>query len=287
MEKPNLMWRRQAMSMSQRPFFISIITVSKNCYADAVRSANSLVPQLTTDIQWIVIDSASTDGTSEMWQATFETGAVNTLIVEPDAGVYDALNKALLHATGHFVAILHCGDVMLPGAIDAISCSLRASSVNKQSAALHVFSCRFSAHGRVISHWTPSTSILPTLRSGRTIPHAAAVITRSELLQAGGYNCDFNFAADYKLISDLCVKGVNIAIYSEPIVEIDTGGLSMQYRHLSRICKEIEEIRRVTWKASHPLALPIRFVKTTLSLFLRDIASCLFQAKAYIRDAAK
>ena len=93
---------------------ISVITVYFNAAAtltDAVQSVLSQVPSIEApfDLEYIVVDGGSTDGTLDIL-APFRD-RIATLISEPDRGLYDAMNKGIHAATGDVVAILNADDV--------------------------------------------------------------------------------------------------------------------------------------------------------------------------------
>jgi glycosyltransferase involved in cell wall biosynthesis len=86
----------------------SVITVTLNCAANAVRTAQSVFRQNFTEYEYIVKDGGSTDGTIEHLRAL---GAQVT--VRPDAGIFDAMNQALDLCSGEFVYFLNAGDVFV------------------------------------------------------------------------------------------------------------------------------------------------------------------------------
>jgi putative colanic acid biosynthesis glycosyltransferase len=92
------------------PFF-SVITVCHNAAAAMPATAESLLAQNLTDYEWIVIDGASTDDTCEIAQAYLDSTR-DTILSEPDDGVYDAMNKGLRIASGEFVLFLNAGDLL-------------------------------------------------------------------------------------------------------------------------------------------------------------------------------
>jgi len=85
----------------------SIVTVCKNPGASLWVTQESLQRQTYGNFEWVVIDGVSTDGTLE--QLKLHPG-VTTLVSEPDAGIYDAMNKGVRRAKGDFVFFLNAGD---------------------------------------------------------------------------------------------------------------------------------------------------------------------------------
>ncbi len=86
---------------------ISLITVVYNGEEHIARTINSVVKQTYEHIEYIIIDGKSTDATLQVI-AGFE--GVDQLLSEPDTGLYDAMNKGLMLATGDYVWFLNSGD---------------------------------------------------------------------------------------------------------------------------------------------------------------------------------
>ena len=87
---------------------ISVITICRNCRDDLQRTVRSVVSQTYPNIEYVVVDGGSTDGTMQMLASYQER--IDTLISEPDDGIYDALNKGVKVATGEWIICLNAGD---------------------------------------------------------------------------------------------------------------------------------------------------------------------------------
>lgn len=87
---------------------ITVITICRNCRDDLERTVQSVVSQTYPNIEYIVVDGASTDGTQQML-ASYQK-RIDTIISEPDDGIYDALNKGVKSATGEWILCLNAGD---------------------------------------------------------------------------------------------------------------------------------------------------------------------------------
>ena len=87
---------------------LSIITVCKNARASLLKTADSVFAINPEALEWIIVDGESTDGTRsilEQWDMPWIRW-----ISEPDAGIYDAMNKGLQMARGEWVWFLNAGD---------------------------------------------------------------------------------------------------------------------------------------------------------------------------------
>ncbi len=87
---------------------ISIVTVVYNGVDLLEGTILSVIQQSYPNIEYLVIDGASTDGTLDIIQK-FES-KISTWISEPDKGLYDAMNKGIKMATGDFICFMNCGD---------------------------------------------------------------------------------------------------------------------------------------------------------------------------------
>lgn len=90
---------------------ITVITVVYNGYTSLEKTILSVINQTYLNIQYVVIDGGSTDGTVDILHRY--SSKINYWVSEPDKGVYDAMNKGLDQAAGKWVYFLGAGDVLL------------------------------------------------------------------------------------------------------------------------------------------------------------------------------
>lgn len=89
-------------------FKVSIVTVTYNCKDVVERTLQSVISQKYDNIEYIVIDGASTDGTQKVINNYKDYIAY--YISEPDNGIFDAMNKSLKYVTGDYVLFMNAGD---------------------------------------------------------------------------------------------------------------------------------------------------------------------------------
>lgn len=87
---------------------VSIITVCYNSVETIEKTVNSVLHQTYPNIEYIIVDGGSTDGTVDV--ISRYSDKITYWISEPDKGIYDAMNKGLLKATGKWVNFLNSGD---------------------------------------------------------------------------------------------------------------------------------------------------------------------------------
>ena len=107
------------------PLQFSVVTPSWNQGAYLAGCIESVRAQGRADLEHIVIDNCSTDGTAEILRAHPELHAV----VEPDRGQSEALNKGFARARGEVIAWLNADDRYLPGALDRVADAFRDAAV--------------------------------------------------------------------------------------------------------------------------------------------------------------
>ena len=83
---------------------ISIITIVYNNVRDIEHTILSVLNQTYDNIEYIIIDGASTDGTLDVINKY--RGSIDVIVSEKDKGIYDAMNKGLSKATGDYVLFL-------------------------------------------------------------------------------------------------------------------------------------------------------------------------------------
>ena len=88
---------------------VTIITTVYNNVNEISTAIESVLNQTYSDIEYIIIDGGSEDGTSEVIKSY--GNKITRLICEPDNGIYFALNKGLSLATGDVIGVLHSDDV--------------------------------------------------------------------------------------------------------------------------------------------------------------------------------
>ena len=89
---------------------LSIITVNLNNLEGLKRTYDSIVCQTFTDYEWIVIDGGSTDGSREFIEE--HQDKISYWCSEPDKGIYNAMNKGIIHAQGEYLNFMNSGDCL-------------------------------------------------------------------------------------------------------------------------------------------------------------------------------
>jgi glycosyltransferase involved in cell wall biosynthesis len=97
---------------------ISIVTVSFNQRAYLQEAMDSVLSQGFPDLEYIVVDPGSTDGSRELIRSYSDR--IAHLVLEPDKGAADGLNKGFARATGDVFGFLNSDDVLVPGSLQLV-----------------------------------------------------------------------------------------------------------------------------------------------------------------------
>ena len=93
---------------------LSIITINRNNAAGLEKTMSSVLAQTFTGFEYVVVDGASTDGSVDVIRRYAEKfGERMKWVSEPDAGIYNAMNKGMQMATGEYFQILNSGDSLV------------------------------------------------------------------------------------------------------------------------------------------------------------------------------
>jgi glycosyltransferase involved in cell wall biosynthesis len=95
---------------------ITVVTIARNDLSGIQRTFASLAQQTNQDVQHVIIDGESSDGTAE-WAEANSVFSDTTVLSEPDRGIYDAMNKGLRLTHGKVVCFLNSGDYFCDGAV--------------------------------------------------------------------------------------------------------------------------------------------------------------------------
>jgi len=173
---------------------ISVITAVYNA-RDTIADAIELVlAQDYADVELVVIDGASTDGTTKLLESFRDK--IDVFVSEPDQGIYDALNKGIRHATGDVVGFLHADDLFADHTIlSKIAAAFAAPDVGAVYGDLVYVSK--AEPDNVIRYWQSGAYSIDKLKQGWMPPHPTFYVRRSLYEQHGGFDTSFHIAADY------------------------------------------------------------------------------------------
>lgn len=210
---------------------LSVITVCRNALPALKRTAESVLAQHRPDLEYWVVDGASTDGTPE-YLADLARRGVHT-VSEPDGGIADAMNKGVRLATGIWVAHLHADDESLPGALEIV-----AREARDDADVLCGWLEKREVRGETLFRCDPSR-----LYAEMTVNHPASFVRRELFERLGGFDRAWPNAMDYEFFLRLQAHGARFRVIEAPLARMAYGGQSE--RSLRKTLAEARDIRRL------------------------------------------
>ncbi len=201
---------------------ISIVTVTYNCKEQLRETIDSIVSQTYKNIEFLVIDGGSTDGTLDVvkeYQAK-----IDYWISEPDKGIYDAMNKGLKTVTGDFVLFLNAGDVFF----SKRTLQQIPFEKNFDADVFYGETLIVSEKGECLGlgqKTLPKDLTWSHFKNGMVVCHQSIFISTQI---AGTYNLNFKYSADIDWVLN-ALKVANKIVFTETIISrFVTGGFSTQ-----------------------------------------------------------
>lgn len=208
--------------------WLTVVTVVRNDADALVRTVESVASQNAPGVEQLVVDGASTDGTAAFAAGLAARYAFLRVVSQPDAGIYDAMNKGLGLARGAVVQYLNAGDIYTdPGELDWVRGRL-ASGPSTPWLRTRV---RFvDAAGRPTRPLS-SVQIDPKgfSRGRQGVFHQGAFMSLSLLRDLGGFDTRFRIAADFDLMRRALLAGVRPQVSDRVTVDVDASGVSTQH----------------------------------------------------------
>lgn len=202
---------------------ISVITVVYNGAAQIARTLDSVLAQRGVEIESVVIDGGSTDGTQAVIVSYGE--AIAHFVSEPDRGIYEAMNKGIALARGELVLMMNCGDVFADD--DALAAALAATQPGVEQAVFGAWE-RLESGGRRVA-------CAPALHRAY-FNHQAVLYSRSLHRRFGGYVSARGFStADYLFFCTLlATPDVHCRVLERTLARIEVGGVSAGLQTMSQ-----------------------------------------------------
>lgn len=203
---------------------VSIVTVVWNNELTIKDAIESVLSQTYKNIEYIVVDGASTDGTVEVIKSYGDK--ITKFISEPDNGLYDAMNKGIHLATGDIVGILNSDDFYIDElVIEKIVKEFEEKGVDSVYADL-VFVKPDNLDKTVryydSSHFTPTK-----FAYGWMPAHPTFFVKRWVYEKYGVFKIDYKIAADYELLTRFIAKyKISYSYIKKSIVKMRVGGAS-------------------------------------------------------------
>lgn len=219
---------------------LSIITINYNNAEGLRKTLVSVGAQSYREIEHIIIDGGSTDGSVEIIKEYESTNSLNPnslnvkWLSEPDNGIYDAMSKGVKKASGDYIWILNSGDCA--AAADTVGRMMEVISHHTSSIPLLLGNIvKFYPDGRKVSEKKSNTkniNLVPldtsmlTFYRG-TVPQDAAFVRRDLFDKYGLFDPNLKIVSDWKLYLNMIALGDVIPLYVNiDVVHFDMSGVS-------------------------------------------------------------
>jgi glycosyltransferase involved in cell wall biosynthesis len=202
---------------------ISIITVCRNSAKTIETTIKSVIAQTHQDIEYIIVDGDSTDGTKELIS---KYGDRIKFISEPDRCLWEAMNKGIRLATGDFLYFINSDDYLIDEKVfqDVVSFIKERPSTDFVYGDIEIR--KIDGKSEIQKSPRPE-EIIETMVVGCSVPHAGSFI-KSELFEKFGlYNEAYKIGSDYEWVTKLMQdQTLKIFYYPRVIGSFYAGGIS-------------------------------------------------------------
>ena len=215
----------------------SIITAVYNREATVAQAIASVAAQSHGNVEHLIIDGASTDGTLDAVRRLARPGM--RVISEPDRGIYDALNKGIRAASGEVVGLVHSDDFFAHDRVlEKVAFAFATTGADAVYGDLDYVAAADTS--KIIRHWKSGEFKPQRLARGWMPPHPTLFVRRDAMMRLGLYDTEYRIAADYDAILRWFGKGgLSLVYVPDVLVKMRVGGESN--RSLERILRKSRE----------------------------------------------
>ena len=198
---------------------LSVITIVYNNVKDIERTMLSVINQTYPNIEYIVIDGASTDGTVE--KISTYRSKLTHFISEPDKGIYDAMNKGLALASGDYVLFMNSGDELYaPETVADVFDTAAAADIYYGETEMYDENWNSLGQRR---HCAPENFSWQSFKYGMSISHQAIYIRRSLV---SPYDLNYKYSSDIDWVIKATKNASSIVNTHMYVAKYLVGGIS-------------------------------------------------------------
>lgn len=217
---------------------ISIITCSYNAVDTIEETIKSVLFQNYADIEYIIIDGLSNDGTIDIIKNYADK--IYKFESKKDSGIYNAMNKGIKSAGGDVVGFLNADDVYFSEkVINKVIKVFESEKVDSVYGDL----IYISEDNKIKRYWKSGNFNINNFKKGWMPPHPSFFVKSDVYEKYGGFNENYKISADYELMVRLLYKNKISSFYlPEILVEMKTGGVSNKVSQTFKRLKEDYDI---------------------------------------------
>lgn len=203
---------------------ISVITSVYNNKETIEDAINSVLNQSYKNIEYIIVDGASTDGTVEIVQSY--GSKIRKFVSEKDKGIYDGLNKGVALATGDVVAFLHSDDLYTSDDIIALVAKEFENDVTLDGVYGDLVYTPKNDTDKVLRYWKSKEFEISLLKKGWMPAHPTLFLKRDVYEKFGGFDLGFKIAGDYDFMLRILNRGIKVQYIPRVLYKMRVGGES-------------------------------------------------------------
>ena len=278
--------------MEKKKMKVSIITACYNRKETIRHALESVLGQTYPDIEYIVVDGASSDGSTSVIEECLKSFRIQDsgfkfqdssdkiqdsgskiqvkFISEPDHGMYEAINKGIRMATGDIIALCHSDDQLYDE--HTVEKVVRVFEQHPEADIVYADGIFVNEHGKAVRVWKGGQNRRWKLNCGWLPLHTTFYIKKSVFDKYGLYDESYRIAADTKMLLTLLYRErLKTAYLPEYVVRMLMGGKSTAmnrqqemwqedvrvFRELGFKCPRVMKTMKMAWK-------PMQFLKAKL-----------------------
>jgi len=173
------------------PPLLTIVTVVFNGENGLEKTINSVLCKKSSKVEYVVLDGCSTDGSLGIIKDY--RSEIDIFVSEPDSGIYDAMNKAVLLATGRWIYFLNCGDEIVADMASVLEL------LSRVDCSLQFFEFNIEGVERDFK-FTNNIFSMPSSHQ--------AMICKTALLKSNLFDLRYHVAADYDFFTKCVKRGI-------------------------------------------------------------------------------
>lgn len=202
---------------------ITVITVCYNSAKTIERTIQSVLAQNYSDLEYIIIDGGSEDGTLDIIEKYKER--ISFYISEPDHGIYDAMNKGLDRATGDVFALLNSDDYYADNVLKNVNKYFETSNADLVSG--NIYLCINGISEKVFFDKSDREKMFFEV----IYPHPALFAKRQLYTKYGGFDTSYRIAADTDWVMKVCLNGANVLCVEDYFTYFSGDGVSFRKKY--------------------------------------------------------
>ena len=241
---------------------ISIITVTYNAQTHIRQAIESVLGQTYPNVEYIIIDGASTDGTLDIIRSYQD--AIDHWVSEPDEGIYNAMNKGIALATGDIIGLINADDVIYPNTLERVAAAL---SENPKAGFTMAPVELANEDGSVFGVASPlnEDELATRMWQEMPCPHQSMYVRREIYESLGLFDERYILSADYDFLLRLLKADIAFVRLEQPVGFFRSGGQS------GGLSTWLETRRLLAAHGRPRLATDLSFLSSVLKMTLSEV----------------